>query len=193
MKGEGDMPKQTGAEIKKNLNGLKSSLQEFASQIRDKRKRKLEMAKKIADEDRKVETEYNNWLNKLRPKAEKSARVIFSWIEDLLKSKELKELVVEYRDIMESIPISENIIYKDPITHEAEGDKSFSLDFAGNLYVHHNVKYGKSYEIKNVDDMMREVDLPVIIKMADTIKSKSIWSIMKKEIKEELKRYEDWD
>lgn len=188
MEGEGGMPKQIGSEIGKNLSNLKSSLKEFAGQIKVKRERELEIAQKKADERIKTETKYDNWLKKLRPKAEKSARVIFSWIGDLLKSEEWKEFMVEYQDIIKSISISEDITYKDEITHQFEGNKSFDLSFDGDLWVHHNVKYGKSYEIRDVEDMMQKVDFPVIIKMADTIKNQSIWLIIARENKENFKR-----
>ena len=62
-----------------------------------------------------------------------------------------------------------------------------SLSFDGDLFVHNNVKYGKSHEIRNIKSMMGQVDLPIIIKIAETINNDSIWLIIEREIKRRIK------
>ena len=176
------------------IKNLKHSLKELAHEIKGEKKHRQEKQEKEKQKRAKIQENYNNWFEKLRPEAEKSAHIIFEWVNQFLKSDSLKEIVSEVGEQINSIDISENIIFEGPtlsIYHPygRQGYQSLSLSFDENLFVHNNVKYGKSHEIRNVKNMIKEVHFPVIIKIAETIKDGSIWSIIEKELKRRLKNH----
>ena len=173
------------------LAKLKNLLDRKTGQIK---KIKREQEKKRAEKRKrqiKVENDYINWVEELRPEAEKSAHIILEWVEEILGSETWKKMKSDYIGTVSGINISENIVYEGPRnnyyhSYGTDGNQSLSLDFSGRIFVHNNVKYGKSYEIRNKKEMMQQVDFPVIIKIAETIKDGSIWGIIETELERRI-------
>ena len=104
-----------------------------------------------------------------------------------------QQLKTECATLIKGINISENITYTGPSKNPyhpygTQGYQSLSLDFSGDLYVHNNVKYGKTYYIKNAKKMLDGVCLPVIITVAKSIEDQSVWQIIEQELVKTMKR-----
>lgn len=193
------------ADIENGISHLGNFLNEFAREIREGRAKREEKREQEKKRRRKIAEDYNNWLAKQEPKAKESTKIILDWVNQLLRSRAWRGLVSDYNDVLNRIDVSDDVTYGAPSNNPyhpygTQGHQSLSLDFAGCLYVHNNVKYGKTYKIRNEKDMMKLVEPPIIIKIAETIEDGSIWSIIEKKIKwdgkrlaRELKELEDLD
>ena len=74
-------------------------------------------------------------------------------------------------------------------THECQVPKAWgvlwterqflSLDISEKkLFIHNSVKYGKSYQINGVGDLLEHVYPSILIAIAETITSETIWDAM---------------
>lgn len=198
-----------GTSGKDFMDSLNNCFNEVKARIR-----KVERKKKLETKRRKeIQDDYNKWLEKQKPEAEKAAKKILEWVNEFLASDTWREIVSSLRSLKRSdedgkeepiinyLDISRTVIYKGPspnpfYPYGNQGYQSLSIDLAGNLFVHNNVKYGKSYKIQNFADMMQYVDPVVLIEVTKTMQNDSIWAIIQEELKKLLKnsvsRIRDW-
>ncbi|MDP3792139.1 MAG: hypothetical protein Q8Q89_00175 [bacterium] len=189
----------------KGAQDLMSSLRGCFDEVKAKIQ-ETENKKKLERERRKeVKDDYNKWLEKQRPEAEKAAQTILGWVDQFLASDIWREIAFSLHGLTRSVEddkepvvyyvdISRTIIYKGPspnpyYLYGNQGHQSLSLDLDGNLFVHEDVKYGKSYKLKNVEDMMRYADPIVLTKVAKTMQDNSVWAIIPERLKERLTNY----
>lgn len=193
-----------GKKAKDLMGSLRGCFDETKAKIQEtENKKKLERERR-----KKVKDDYNKWLEEQRPEAKKAAQTILGWVHQFLASDTWREIASSLRSltrideyakdedneepIVYNVDISRNIIYKGPspnpyYPYGNQGYQSLSLDLAGNLFVHNNVKYGKSHEIKNYAGMMKYADPVVLQKIAETIKDDTIWTIIEEELEKSLK------
>ena len=187
----------------KSPKGFTDSLKNSFDEVKDKIKEIEEKNKLETERRKKVEEDYDKWFEKQRPEAEKAAQTILDWVNEFLASDAWREIVISFRSmnggdeddrepLVKHVDISRTVIYQGPspnpyYPYGSQGHQSLSLDLAGNLFVHNNVKYGKSYKIQNFAGMMEYVDPVVLIRVAKTIQDNSIWAVIQEELKKRLK------
>lgn len=178
--------------MSKQEDRIKQALDRFVHEINESNKRISKKKKEQKEKEAKAKKEYNDWREKLRSEAERSANIIFEWVGQLLRSDFWNKFRSDYGAHIGDLPVSENITYNGPRPNPyhpygTDGFKSLSLDISGTLYVHHHVKYGKSHEIRNIKDILEYVDFPIIIQIATTVSDNSIWSIIERELDRKIK------
>lgn len=186
----------------KKIEGFKNLLKSCCDEAKDQIQKVEEKKKLETERHRKIKDNYDDWIKKQRPEAEKAAQTIIEWVNQFLVSDIWRELVSSLgslktgsnRELLVGyLDISRNIIYEGPSSNPYhpygnQGYQSFLLDLSGNLLIANNVKYGKSHKLRNLADMMRYVDPVVLIKVAETIQNDSIWTIIQEEFQQRLKR-----
>ncbi len=195
-----EQKKDDGKKAKDLMDSLRGCFDEAKAKIQEiENKKKLERQRR-----KKVKDDYNKWLEEQRPEAEKAAQIILEWVKDFLASKMWEEITSSLRSlkmgnegdeelIINHLSISRTVIYDGPSPnpyhpHGKQGYQSFFIDLAGSLFVHEDVKYGKSYKLKSIEEMMRYVDLVVLVEVAKTMQDDSIWDIIKEKLAERLKK-----
>lgn len=191
-----------GNDSKGKHEDFKNFFDDCLNQAKDEIK-KIENKKfQETERHKKVQVIYDDWVKQQRPEAEKAVQTIIEWVNQFLVSDIWRELVSSLHGlkigsdgepIIGYIYISRNIIYEGPSPNPYhpygnQGYQSFSLDLSGNLFVHNNVKYGKSYRLRNVEDILRYSNPVVLIEAAKTIQDGSIWNVMQEELQKRLKR-----
>lgn len=173
-------------QTKGGLSKLRDVVGPLLEEIQEARQAREEKKKEERSRRQKVSNNYAKWLEELRPEAEKSARIIFDWVNALVKSDDWDDFCERYSGLINYLDISENIIYDGPspnpyYPYGEQGHQSLSVDLRGRLYVHNNVKYGKTYELSKPRAILENVRFPVIIKIAKTITDGTIWTIIERQ------------
>lgn len=177
----------SGDRSKDGLQKLGKSLGVFFGEVRRANELRGEKQKQEKARRAKITQDYNDWLGELRPEAEKAAGIIFEWARSLTGSDSWRQFKAVYGSLISGVVVSCDITYSGPTNNPyhpygtQQGHQSLSLDFDGVLRVSNNVKYGRTHEINSVEEMLRKVDSPIIIKVAETINNGTVWDVAIKE------------
>lgn len=175
------MGKKLGDEVRKKL-------QQKTEQFLDKEKKDRESREKEQqkeNENRRIaEQEYLAWYEKRRIQFENSAKIIWDWYREFVASENFREIVESTKNTRARIlKISDIVGCSMPSRWRAgqtEREKQIlSIGIANaKLSVHDCVKYGRSYQINGVPDLLKYVKPPILINVAGTITDDIIWNII---------------
>jgi len=169
---------------KLGMDMIKRSIERVIKKEKQRKNKKKEKILEEELEERASDKKYKAWLKIHKPKFQKAAKIIWSWYQKFIASKEFEDMAIKLEKLyLNEIGISEVIAGN---TRSGGPDQFLSIDFKEGLFVHSCVKYGKSKPIEELDDLLECVEFPVLIEIAETIKDKTIWAIIDDKINSEL-------
>lgn len=152
------------------------NVEKRADKVREKEYHQEELRHKKLQEHR------NKWYKKHEAKAKKSANIIWEWYKEFITSTMFQEIVSSMNEThLSRLRISRGIRCQVPSERGGEWEtiQFFTIDIRKReLFVHKMVKYGKSYEINNINDLLEHVEPPILIAFAETITNDTIWDII---------------
>lgn len=157
-------------------------------------------ARRLHEASRKQASENcRKWYEQQREKAEIAAREILQWVERFLKSETWNK-IFKFEPRIHYVDISETISYQHPVPDSlgtVRNSQRLYLKSNGHLFVCNYVKYGKSYEVTKLKDLLHYADPPTLVEAANMIRDGRVWEIIKESIREDLKAearmLTDWD
>lgn len=170
-----------GEKEEKGIKKIRKRVQQRIQEQEKERETQKEAARKEKENKEKAEQIYKNWLKKHGAKACASTHVIWNWYKEFISSrifKEIADAMGENGEICISKIISCSIPWKDLLIYRRKEEQMLVVDNSRNLFVHNCVKYGKSYKICGREDLLKHVELPVLIEIAETITDETIWDIV---------------
>jgi len=170
----------------KNLEKFKHRVNQYLDKEEKKRRSEEEERQVEADLEKKAKKRLNDWYEKHRVQSENSAKIIWDWYQEFIASDNFREITEPLKKTRaKEISISKVIHCKVPDSWNGERDWSrkqlLAIDMSEGerkLFVHNYVKYGKSHEITNANDLLEHVFPPVLIAIAKTITDETIWDII---------------
>lgn len=177
-------------------------LQSLLEQEQERLQKMLDKKERREQAIRDAQKRYLKWRKDQRSECEKAAKIILDWVRDFVSSERFEQLA-KLRRLKErtrdkwnvscsispdedlNIIISRIIRYKHPSYRgipEIETDTSTWILLINmqskKLVVLNAVKYGKSYEVETVDELLQYTDPPVVLEVARTIKEGEIEDII---------------
>lgn len=168
--------------MKKRLAEAKKQ-EELEKQAELKKQAKLKEGRKVRRE----------WYKKYEAQSKEAAALIWKWFAEFIKSPSFRDIAKNAKKMRSfQLLLSERIDCQVPqvwggVFHgerQRLGLTLIKLDTPhaqvskNKLVVHNCVKYGRSYQLNNVEDLLKYVYPPVLIEIAETIKDGKIWDII---------------
>ncbi len=169
----------------KDINKLKAKLNEFVDKDRKDRELEEKNAATKQAEYEKAKKRRQDWYEGYRIKSQESANIIWYWYKEFVDSSSFQEIIESLKKTKaESLWLSETIECTVPNSCFPDRDwlekQVLTINISDRkLFVHNIVKYGKSYEIKGVSDLLEHVEPPILIEIAQRITKSTIWDGMK--------------
>ncbi|MBI2635414.1 MAG: hypothetical protein HYW79_02610 [Parcubacteria group bacterium] len=165
------------------LKALAKQINECAKKEKiARRQRECEEREKETNK-RKAEEIFNNWLKSYEVKAREATHIIWGWYREFIATSIFQKFVRALHDSDKSrIRISKIVECLKPSRHSLHHFKEIQLltvNMDQSLFVHNCIKYGKSYEIRGIEDLLVYVEWPILIEIAATITDETIWEIIK--------------
>lgn len=122
---------------------------------------------------------YDQWVKKHKVPSQKAAKIIFNFYQELINSPTFKDVAATL-STYKNIKVSErtDCFVPSNLGGGSTQTQSLTIDCKGRLFVHNHGKYGKAYQISNVEDLLNYVLPPILIRVSETITNETIWDII---------------